>query len=607
MSANAAVRVRVDEAWLVEAPSRTGWSSHDGVPSLTIAAVPGITLALSGVIFDLEKLAARLGAPASASADPAALALRAYTTLGDEWVNALRGYYSIVVDDRHQQRVVAVRDAMGLQPLFYAKAGETLLFSWSTDALVAHPAVSGELDRVMLAEHLLHRWSDPSDTYIKAVKRLPAGYVLTSDASGIRLRRYWDPAHKRPVNWLREDELPLFGQALDEAVARCLGRDQAGIYLSGGFDSISVAAIACDTAPKRGLPMPRALSLIFPDSECNEELVQRGVAKQLGIEQELLQFADAVGHRGLMIPDVEMSASWPMPMMNIWNPAYWSLAKRGYQQGCRVILTGNGGDEWLAVSPYLSADMIRRGEFAQAMKFIGVIQRSYKMSWLEAMYGGVWKFGARPLVAMLAGRLFPGWFEARRRRNMVDAVPDWIAPDPALRREIDERAHRTLAASSPETGSFYEREMRTALDHPLNMMEAEEYFEMGRRLGVRIAHPYWDTDLVDVLYRVPPHLLLRGGRAKGLVRDTVARRFPNLGFERQRKVHATNFYWKTMQAEGPKAWELLGGAATLGRLGVVDAKLHAATMTKLFAGQRPQESYRIWNTLQLEAWARSRA
>jgi asparagine synthase (glutamine-hydrolysing) len=605
--ADLAARPRADEAWIIEAPARDVWMPHDGTPALTVASVPGVTLALSGTVFDLATLAATLKVPASPSPNAAALVLQAYVKLGDGWIDALRGCFSVVIDDRRQQRVVAARDPMGLQPLFYVRAGDALAFSWSTEALVGHPRVSGELDRVILAEHLLHRWADPSETYIKAIKRLPAGHLLTAERDGVRLRRYWDPAHKRPFNWLREDELPLFEQSLDRAVERCLGRDSAGIYLSGGFDSISVAAVACDAATKLNLPMPRALSLGFPDPECNEEVVQRGVAQRLAIQQEFIKFEDALGGRGLLMPAAEMAATWPMPMMNIWNPAYRQLAARGYQKGCRVILTGNGGDEWLAVSPFLAADMMRRRQFVQATKFIGVLQRSYKMTWPQALYGGLWKFGARPLVTMAAARMFPDQFEARRRRNMNAGVPAWVAPDPEIRRAVDERAHRVLAESQPSTGSFYEREMRTALDHPLNSIEAEEYFEMGRRLGVRMAHPYWDADLVDVLYRVPPHLLLRGGRAKGLIRDTIARRFPDLGFERQRKIHATNFYWRTMQTEGPRAWATLGSATTLGSLGVVDAKLHGAAMAELFAGQRPQESYRIWNTLQLEAWARPRA
>lgn len=220
---------------------------------------------------------------------------------------------------------------------------------------------------------------------------------------------------------------------------------------------------------------------------------------------------------------------------------------------------------------------------------------------------GLWTFGARPIVAMMANRVAPTYFQARRTRKLLASTPPWVAPDPALRRAIDERAPRVLSASEPHNDSFYEQEMRTAIEHPLNAIEAEEFYEMGRRLGVRMMHPYWDGDLVDLLYRTPPRFLLRGGRAKGLVRDTIARRFPNLGFERQRKVHATDFYWRTMRTEGPAAWRSVGRASTLAALGIVDAELHAATMSRLFAGRDPHESYRIWNTLQLEVWARSRA
>ena len=148
--------------------------------------------------------------------------------------------------------------------------------------------------------------------------------------------------------------------------------------------------------------------------------------------------------------------------------------------------------------------------------------------------------------------------------------------------------------------------MRTAIEHPLIALEAEEYFEMGRRLGVEIVHPYWDSDLVNLLYRMPPQLLSKNGQSKGLVRETVARRFPKLGFEQRKKVRATEFYWKTLQTEGRTAWGALGQASALADMGVVDSTLLSKTLAELFDGRRARESYRIWNTLHLEAWARAR-
>jgi asparagine synthetase B (glutamine-hydrolysing) len=201
----------------------------------------------------------------------------------------------------------------------------------------------------------------------------------------------------------------------------------------------------------------------------------------------------------------------------------------------------------------------------------------------------------------------PAYWSNRRHRKVVNSTPAWVAPDPELRKRIDERASRVLAPTQPRNDSFYERELRISLEHPLVALEAEEYFEMGRRAGLEIVHPYWDLDLVNLLYRTPPQLLSKNGQSKSLVRETVARRFPNIGFERQKKVRATEFYWKIMQTEGRTAWGAMRQASALADMGVVDATLLSKTLAELFDGRRERESYRIWNTLHLEAWARPRA
>jgi hypothetical protein len=268
-----------------------------------------------------------------------------------------------------------------------------------------------------------------------------------------------------------------------------------------------------------------------------------------------------------------------------------------------VILTGTGGDEWLSVTPYLAADLIKHGRLAELLRFTGVVQRSYRMSRIEATYGAWWRFGARPVVAMLAARLAPRAFQGRRRRKLIAGMPAWIAPDPELRAQIDERAERVLAPSQPANGSFYEQEMRTALDHALISLEHEESVEFGRRLGVTFMHPYCDADLVELLYRMPPSLLYRGGRSKGLVRDTVARRFPALGFDRQRKVNATGFYLDILQREGAQAWAAVEHGKALAALGVVDGPRLVDTMSGLIAGGAPRDRYRIWSILNLAAWA----
>src|SRR4029079_10415912 len=82
-------------------------------------------------------------------------------------------------------------------------------------------------------------------------------------------------------------------------------------------------------------------------------------------------------------------------------------------------------------------------------------------------------------------------------------------------------------------GFFHSEEPRGFI-RPAIAMEFEEVFELGRRTRTLELAPYWDADLVEFLHRIPPKVLDRGGRAKGLGRETVTRRFPALGFDPHR-------------------------------------------------------------------------
>ncbi len=543
----------------------------------------------------------RDGALALTDAD---LVRLAYERWGEDFVRHLKGIFAVVVFDGARNSWLAARDPLGSYPLFYAAAGRDVFFSTDARTLAHAPGVSSELNRLALADHLCHRWPDAEETYFAAVRRVPPAHIVRSDASGTRVTRYWDPAPAgEPVRWLTERELEGFDAALDEAVDRCLSQGRTGIFLSGGFDSVSVAAVATDNARRLDLPAPLALSLSFPDPECNEELVQRGVASQLGLEQEVLGFPAALQSRPLLSAALEMAGSWPVPMFNCWNPAYAGLASAGVRRGCKVVLTGNGGDEWLSVSPYLAADLLRAGDVAGFGRYLLAVRRSYKASRFAVFHGAAWTFGVRPLLSATLGRVAPGPWRASRVRRLVKSTPSFVAPDPELRGAMDARAYRNLPDPNPREG-FYLRDARTALDHPLMAIDLEETFEMGRRLGVRILHPYWDADLVDFLHRVPPQHLNRGGWSKGLVRYTMARRFPNLGFERHKKVAATSFFRHVLREQGPAAWRAIGSAERLADLGIVDRHQTSSLMAALLSGSDPTRLYRVWDVLALETWLR---
>ncbi len=560
-----------------------------------------------GVLHNRSEVEGRLGVDGLTDSE---LSLEAYLRWGEPALTALKGTFALVVGDCTNERFICARDPLGSYPLFYSDTGSEFLFSTSIEVLLRDPRVASDVSRAALADHLAHRWPDPGETYFSAIRRVPSGHVLVGGRTGLRVARYWSPiANDGEIDWVTEDDLEQFEDLLIGAVERTLSRGPSGIFLSGGLDSVSVAAMAARTSREEGLPTPWALSLGFSHPEADEQAIQRQVAADLDLPQLLIPLEEAAGPEGLFAAGLELSSGWPAPMVNMWLPAYHYLAVQGRQRGVRVILSGHGGDEWLGVSPYYAAELISALDLKGLFRLWNNQRRSFPLSTATILRNLVWRFGTRPLLGHAANRIAPRIMDARRRRRAIGSTPGWIAPDHALRRELAER----MTASIPERstdGRFYRREMDDALDHALVAMELEEQFESGRRLGLRLVHPFWDPDLLTFLYRTPPEILNQGGRSKGLVRGMLARRFPQLGFERQRKVAATPVVRNYLVREGAAAWRTMGGARALAELGVVDGRAVETLVEEALNDPGPPEkirhAYRLWDILALETWARAR-
>ncbi len=560
-----------------------------------------------GVLHNGEELAKDLGLSSAAPIDPAHLLLAAYRERGDAFLPSLRGSFALILWDLDEGVLVCARDPVGLHSLFFAEAGRSLVVSDSIDAVLSVPGVSPKPSRVALAMYLASLPIRHRHTFFEAVERIPPGHAMRVGNGTRTIARYWDPAPPgRTIDWVKPDELEQFDALLDRAVERCQRQGAPGIFLSGGLDSGSIAAVAVDNGRRCGFPAPKAFSLIFPDPECNEETLQRTMAASLGLEQVILPFDEALGPRGLLQTALDISSRLPAPLDNFWLPAYYTLTQEAKRRGCQSILTGTGGDEWLAVTPLLAADLIASFDVAALLRLWKVTAASYNAPLPSMTRHLLWTCGARRLLGEIGAafltRWTPGLLAAKRRA--VRRIPDWFSSDPSLREEID--ANLAPVIPSAEFGGFYLREIRVALDHYIVSMELEEDFEIAQRGGLPRLHPFLDADLLSLLFRTPPDLLYRGGRAKSLIRDMLAKRFPALGFERQKKVVASNFFQTRLINEGGSAWKNMGQRLALAEIGVIDAARWRLTSQKVTGHNDRKQAHFIWLAASLESWLRSR-
>ncbi len=596
--------VRLQPAGRTGAPALDLLSRRGPVSS---ASAGPRAVVFDGVLHNRDALRRLLADPAR-DAEDAELVLKAYERWGVDMLDEIKGIFAVALWDGDRELGLLARDPLGIYPLFYTDREGELLVSTSSDALLEADGISATLNRAALADHLRHKWPDREETYHEAIRRVPACHALLIERGVRRLHRYWDPAPPgQDVDWIGEDELDQFHTLFDQAVNRCLALGPVGIFLSGGLDSVSVAGVAADNCRRQGAAEPLALSVAFPDPDCNEELAQRAVARDLGLDQIVLDLNHAVGSKGLLMTACEEQAGRPSPMINCYAPPYLQLASEAANRGYRSILSGNGGDEWLCVTPYYASDLIRSRNVSGLVRHVNSTRHSYNLPGWKVWHNALWTFGTKPILMGAAGAFLraraPRVLTAYRRRMVRESIPPWVAPDPDLNEQVQQRGLEHWP--EPASDGMYRHELRVGLDHRLVAMEMEENFENTRRTGARLLTPFFDADLVDYLYRVPPELLDRGGRSKGLVREELSRRFPNLGFERHKKISALGFYRKVALEQGARAWKELGGVPALAELGVVDAAQYEREFHQILAG-REHDAFRIWDVLNLESWTRSR-
>jgi asparagine synthetase B (glutamine-hydrolysing) len=579
----------------------------DGAEPPVRVAREGCELVFEGVLYDNDP--AVFGGVVEGGA-AAERVLDAYLRQGTALLPGLEGMFSFVLCDNRDNPLCCARDRIGLQPFFYAETGQDLVCSTSVDALARRPEVSSEVNFPLVAERLLG-WSPcPGDeTAYLAIKRLPPARALSIRDGAVSVSRYWDPFPAgREIEWIREDAFERVDELLAQAVVRCLRLGPTGIFLSGGVDSCTVAVIAADESRTRGFPPPAALSLIFPIGE-QDERIQRGVATALDLDLVASGVEEIFSAGGIIETALATSAVWPHPLWSPWQPAYQYLGVEARRLGCRALLSGDGGDEQMLVHDLYAADRLRALDFPRFYRFwkgkfgagsAGRLAGPASAAWL-------WRATVRPLVRELGRattrRISPRRLGAYRERRAAELMPDWFAPDPALRRELTERALMRAAAWDGFTP--YVAAHRQPFDNPEAWSGHEELYEIGRRLGLRYLTPFWDSQLVELLARTPPELLVQGGY-KGPARHRLANRFPGLGFEEPGGSYTDRFLERLMASQGTEAWKTLEGVSALSELGIADSRRLVPVVERAFAGRSERSIFDIWTVLSVESWLRTR-
>jgi len=473
-----------------------------------------VWIVFNGEIFNYVELAEELRAAGHRfrTRSDTEVIVHAYEQWGPGCVERFNGQFAFAVWDRPRRRLVLARDRVGIRPLFYTEVGGRLLFASEIKALLCDPAVPRALDPEGLAQ-VFTFWSPVAPrTALRGVRQLRPGATLIVEDGTPCEEVYWRPRFldsDRPFHYADEAELDRLAQELRDRLEqatrlRMLRADvPVGVYLSGGIDSSVIGALV-----RRFHHGPLStFSVQFEDRDFDERGYQREMIERLGTDHSSIE----VGYRAIAdaFPDVVWHAEAPL-LRSAPTPLF-VLSGLVRQRGYKVVLTGEGSDEFLA-----GYDLFRE---AKARRFWARRPDSaLRPLILERLYP--WMARAPSAAKAMQRAFFQKGFD-RLASPAFSHVPRWESAG-SLQRMFAPATREALGAFDPAAGLLEELPPEVARWEPLGQAQYLEIVTLlsgyllssqGDRMlmghSVEGRFPFLDHNVMEYACGLPPEAKLR--------------------------------------------------------------------------------------------------
>lgn len=246
-----------------------------------------------------------------------------------------------ILIDEQQQRLILATDPIGIAHIYYAQVPSGLVFADSADAVIAHPELSSDISEQSIYDYVYFHHCPSPNTIYQQVKKLEIGQLLSYQDGKVKLNYYWQPEFKETLDInLQEAGLQLQQKLIAAATRQADTVDNTGAFLSGGLDSSSVAGALAVVFPEQA----RTFSMGFPVHGYDEIEYAHLAVKHFKTRQHeyYLTPEDTVN----AIPDI--AAYYDEPFGNSSALAAYYCAKMAKENGIKVLLAGDGGDELFA-------------------------------------------------------------------------------------------------------------------------------------------------------------------------------------------------------------------------------------------------------------------
>ena len=356
-------------------------------------------------------------------------------------------------------------------------------------------------------------------TDFQGIVALLGGSVLSVDASGAcATRRYWEP-HADPAHVGRDEAyyIAAYRKVLGEAVACRVRRlvAPAGLFMSGGFDTGAICALAGPVLSERGGKLI-AVSSVMPEGYSGTIRHPRRWVEVCRRAMPHLDVRYVTGENLDILEGMERTLLSNDGFHRDHRCVIDAMLREIASAGGRVVMDGFGGDYTLNPRGMDAlVRLLRRGRFRAFLSEFVATSRHLGQSWKQTFFRNVVTPGLREL-----------WF-ARWQRWRAGVAP--LGHTTPVSRQVLEMARRDgiapRSAQGAKAGDSVTQRKRRVLGRMQNQLRAG-FATPAAAFGLTFTAPFHDKRVVELGLAIPEELEYKNGRTRHLARVALADLYP---------------------------------------------------------------------------------
>lgn len=510
---------------------------------------------------------------------------------GVKAIDRFIGMFAIAFLDAEKEQLTLIRDRVGVKPLYYTWDQQTLLFASETRAFHQHNHFKKELNTNAIADYLDFDYIKNGKSIFTSVYALKPGHYLQLDLKDRKVKevQYWSvdkffEKEKKPISLASAiDQLDQL--LIDACKLRMVSDVPVGVFLSGGLDSTTVAAIL----QKHHSATISTFTIGFAEEEFNEAEKAKAIANYLGTK-----------HHELYCSEKELLEIFPR-LPEIYDEPFadksgipTTLVSEFAKKHVTVALSADGGDEVFAGYKKYSDVLNAYTQLESQNSFLRNSKKSgYKMLYKSASL----VFGAQSKLALKA------FAELKYLGHFPNTVEMMIAASQNFGERDLQRLLPNYKNVKSKAETLLSRDQLTqiqAYDYkdylPDDILVKLDRAAMSVSLEGR--EPLLDHRIAEFAAGLPSNYKINNGVKKYLLAEVNARYIPKKLIEGPKKGFAIpKKKWMQTHLKDQVMTYLSDGMVK--EAGVFDRK-YIADLRKQY--EKGQSNNRVWNIMLFHMW-----